>query len=179
MKNTNGVLLYILSITRSHLEQCVPSQCRLQSESPAGANPVGIVSDRHTASAGRAAPNPQMGRLTQRQKQSQICYGSKTPCETGTDQNVTHQRRNTAAHPGHLQRWSFCTGWGCPGLPREELTVMRTNNATTELISYMTWKIWKIILFRLALTNTCIRHESQPAFVYTVYYVKVYKYIMA
>lgn len=52
--------------SHSHLEQCVPSQYRSQSESPAGANPAGIVSDHHKAPAGRAAPNPRMSHLIQK-----------------------------------------------------------------------------------------------------------------
>lgn len=54
--------------SHSHLEQRVPSQCRSRSESPAGANPAGIVSDCRTAPAGRAAPCLRTSRLIQTHK---------------------------------------------------------------------------------------------------------------
>lgn len=91
----------------SYLERCVPSQCRLQSESPAGANPAGIVSDRHTTSADRAAPSPREGRLIQHTHTNtrlQMCYQSKTLRLAMREKNVTHQCQNTAVHPDHLQQ---------------------------------------------------------------------------
>lgn len=86
---------------RSYLERCVPSQCRLRSESPAGANPAGIVSDRHTTSADRAAPSPQKVRLIQThentitdelRKQDTECDSNREKCNSPVSKHCRTSR---------------------------------------------------------------------------------------
>lgn len=80
-----AVISHAFISSHSHLEQCVPSQCRLQSGSPAGANPAGIVSGRRTEPAGPAAPSLRTGRLIRRHKNTvtESPRKQRTECDNG------------------------------------------------------------------------------------------------
>lgn len=97
-----------------YLEQCVPSRCRLQSGWQVEVDPVGIVSDHHTTSAGPAAPGPQRGDLNPNILWEIQQGRQKT--EPSTKHEDTHRHQSTAEHQALLQQWSFCRGWGCPNL---------------------------------------------------------------
>lgn len=86
------------------------------------------------------------GRAVWSNTQLQMCYQSKTLRLAMREKNVTHQCQNTAVHPDHLQQWSFCTGWGCPDLPREELTVMGIEaRVMGKQIHLKSWLYWQVL----------------------------------